>query len=428
MAELAIGSVVSLQNGRSCRVKKELGRGGQGIVYVVDYEGCDYALKWYTLNYSDSFFRNLLKNAKVGAPADNFIWPLAVSHKQNGSFGYVMKLRPKEFKDMNQFILLHAQFSSVQAQLNACLQISTAFQSLHIRGYSYQDMNDGNFFINPQTGDVLICDNDNVAPDGTSMGILGKPGYMAPEIVEGEKMPNKYTDYYSLAVCLFILIYMNRPFEGKRYLNCPCDANSEAAKKLFGFNSTFIMDPMDDSNRPVKGIHNNVLRRWNIYPELLQMPFCKTFGKEALVDQTKRFMDQQWHNLLLQIRSMFLPCPCCGKDTFLDPDQPTKVCIWCKKSAPKYPSLKVGRFNIPLVAGQKLYECMLTGEKDFNIVSGETMMKGAAVGLVNNSKYVWTVILPDGKPRLVNPGENMPARQGFKIKFGNQGETGEIVG
>ena len=30
-------------------------------------------------------------------------------------------------------------------------------------GYSYQDLNDGNFFINPQSGDVLICDNDNVA-------------------------------------------------------------------------------------------------------------------------------------------------------------------------------------------------------------------------------------------------------------------------
>ena len=28
---------------------------------------------------------------------------------------------------------------------------------------SYQDLNDGNFFIDPQTGKVLICDNDNVA-------------------------------------------------------------------------------------------------------------------------------------------------------------------------------------------------------------------------------------------------------------------------
>ena len=60
-------------------------------------------------------------------------------------------------------------------------------------------MNDGNFFINPNNGKVLICDNENVAPNGTDTGILGKPRYMAPEIVLGKKMPDNLTDRFSMS-------------------------------------------------------------------------------------------------------------------------------------------------------------------------------------------------------------------------------------
>ena len=184
MSELKIGTIVKLSNGTSAKVKQELGKGGQGVVYLVEVSGKKMALKWYHKHPGEAFHKNLLNNVHAGAPASNFIWPLAVTEEMNGSVGYVMELRPKEYQDMSKFILTHAKFADVHAQLNACLQICTAFQKLHIRGLSYQDMNDGNFFINPKTGDVLICDNDNVAPDKTSMGILGKAGYMAPEVVE----------------------------------------------------------------------------------------------------------------------------------------------------------------------------------------------------------------------------------------------------
>lgn len=183
MSELKIGATIKLSNGETATIKEELGRGGQGIVYLVKVSGQNMALKWYLKHPGSLFHKNLCNNVRAGSPAPNFIWPLAVTEEVNSSFGYVMDLRPKGYEDMSKFILTQAKFADVHAQLNACLQICTAFQKLHIRGLSYQDMNDGNFFINPKTGDVLICDNDNVAPDKTSMGILGKAGYMAPEII-----------------------------------------------------------------------------------------------------------------------------------------------------------------------------------------------------------------------------------------------------
>ena len=86
MSELKNGTRVQLTNGKSCTVKKELGRGGQGIVYLVDYEGKDYALKWYIVDYPDAFMNNLEKNCKAGAPTKNFLWPIAVARRQYDSF------------------------------------------------------------------------------------------------------------------------------------------------------------------------------------------------------------------------------------------------------------------------------------------------------------------------------------------------------
>lgn len=62
-------------------------------------------------------------------------------------------------------------------------------------------------------------------------GILGKARYMAPEVVKGEKKPDKYSDRFSLSVVLFILFYGNHPFEGARVLACPC--MTEAYEKKF---------------------------------------------------------------------------------------------------------------------------------------------------------------------------------------------------
>lgn len=44
MIELKIGESVSLTNGAQAKIVKELGRGGQGIVYLVEVNGQNMAL------------------------------------------------------------------------------------------------------------------------------------------------------------------------------------------------------------------------------------------------------------------------------------------------------------------------------------------------------------------------------------------------
>ena len=90
MAELKKGDKIRLTSGGFVTIEKELGRGGQGIVYLVDLNGEENALKWYINAPDDKFYKNLEHNILSGAPSVAFLWPEYLTTKQNGSYGYVM--------------------------------------------------------------------------------------------------------------------------------------------------------------------------------------------------------------------------------------------------------------------------------------------------------------------------------------------------
>ena len=125
MAELTSNTIIELTNGKSCRVIEELGRGGQGIVYKVEYEGDYFALKWYISECKPAFYANLENNVKNGAPNTSFLWPLAITcPNQYGSFGYIMKLRPKNYEEIGSFMLAKTRFTSPKALIANMFSIS----------------------------------------------------------------------------------------------------------------------------------------------------------------------------------------------------------------------------------------------------------------------------------------------------------------
>lgn len=327
MLELKSGERVNLANTGYVTIIKELGRGGQGIVYLVDLNGEQKALKWYLNPPGEAFYKNLLNNIRTGAPSEAFLWPEYVTARQKGSYGYVMALRPKNYYEFGNFLLAKVTFKSFTAMLAAAMKICNGFMMLHRFGYSYQDLNDGNFFIDPYTGDVLICDNDNVMPEGERSGILGKARYMAPEIVGG-KMPNKYSDRFSLSVILFMLFYANHPFEGAKVVSCPCMTES-FEKKFYGSEATFIFDPNDRSNRPVRGIHQNVIKRWGVFPAKLREVFTEQFSQEKLKNPQTRLIESQWEKVIAGIRDELVVCPHCKEETFVEIEGAEHKCINC---------------------------------------------------------------------------------------------------
>lgn len=413
--ELSKGQIVHLTNGETATIVKELGRGGQGIVYLVDYKGQRMALKWYLQMPKDDFYNNLAENVSHGSPSEAFLWPKYLTQKEYESCGYLMDLRPEGYYELTQFMLAHVLFNSYNAILSAAMNVVHAFKQLHAEGYSYQDVNEGSFFIHPQTGHVLVCDNDNVSANGTYSGILGKARYMAPEIVmgNGNKMPDKYSDRFSLPIILFLIIFNNHPYEGANALKKTC-LTEEAERKLYGSEAVFICDPVNDTNRPVKGIHTNVIRRWPIFPKILREAFEEAFSMDALTNPRKRLLEEKWEKVISATRCQLIMCPYCSDETFVENNGGSKKCMNCGRV-----------FNISnaLRFDDGRQVCLTKGTKIFvdrdNTPDIEVIDKDKVLWLKNLTEVNWQCTTPSGKIKMVVPLDSLPVKKGIKISFGN---------
>ncbi len=420
----AKGDKIPLQNGSEVKIIEKLGEGGQGVVYRVTLSGKEYALKWYHKNAIPSpsrFYKNLENNVSLGSPSDSFLWPLFVTQKQGGSFGYVMELRPKNYKEFSDFLLAKTHFQSLTAAVNAALNITNGFRELHRKGFSYQDLNDGNFFIDPDTGDVLICDNDNVAPYGENLGIAGKARYMAPEVVRNKKKPNIMTDRFSLTVVLFRLLFLDHPLEGRRVLESPC-LTEELELKFYGKDPVFIFDKEDDRNRPVNGVHKNAMKFWYIYPKFVRDMFIHALSKDALHSNIPRPTDNDWQVLFTQLRGCIATCVC-GGETFLDTEADS-LCINCGLKIPKPPVINCNnRYKVTLFPGSKLYRCHTDRDSDnYREVCGEVLRNPKQPqiwGLRNLSDVTWNVQYKDGSVKPLSKGEVAVITKIDRIHFPN---------
>ena len=203
--QLKVGTTLISESLQRYKVISLLGAGGQGEVYDIECNGKHYALKWYFKHTATEAQKAILNNlVEKGAPDSSFLWPQDLIFKTPGeSFGYIMPLRPKNYKSIVDMMKRRAE-PSFYALCRAAYNLTNGYQKLHAMGYSYRDISFGNLFFDPDNGDVLICDNDNVAANGIdNSSVYGTPRFMAPEIVVGKAKPSRNTDLFSLAVLLF---------------------------------------------------------------------------------------------------------------------------------------------------------------------------------------------------------------------------------
>ena len=427
MSEFKTGDKVNLLGGSSVAIERELGRGGQGIVYSVKKDGKPYALKWYTCKFKDkdAFKKNMEANISAGPPDGKFLWPLFMASEQKGSFGYVMDLRPKEYSDFSDILNKVVDFPSTELAIVSALNIVNGFRALHREGLSYQDLNDGNFFINVSTGDVLIC--DNVTPDGikNSGGIGGKPGYMAPEIVRGESSPNTLTDCHSLAVILFKLFCRHDPLMGEQYVKSVC-ITEKRELELYGTSPVFIFDPDDETNCPVPGVHPNPIKLWPTFPEFLKKAFIKSFV-DGMKNPNARLPDNEWQKVLIRLRGELLQCPSCKKIIllYLFPKGQALKCGKCGNSYSHPFSLRLEKYDVPLFPGVKLYAChTVGGSDDYAKVTGEVIMNKnnpALWGIKNISGDSWFMTPEGGEGKIIENGSIIPVASNLGVLFKDAG-------
>jgi DNA-binding helix-hairpin-helix protein with protein kinase domain len=428
--ELFPGRELTTVSGKTLTVLSLIASGGQGAVYKCEWGGVICALKWYhknALKGGDALLNNLKNNIENGPPAASFLWAMDITNDYDGVFGYIMPLIPPDFRAFSDFLLAKTRFHSLTAMVDACLNIIAGFRALHKKGYSYQDINDGNFFINPETGEVLICDNDNIAPYGENLGIAGKCRYMAPEVVLGEKLPDVQTDKFSLSVILFLIMFMNHPLEGKGTMP-PCMTEA-LEKKYYAEKPIFIYDEEDHSNRPVRGVHVNVLARWDIFPAFLKKAFVYAFSNPVLKGGEPRIIEKEWQQIFETLKTAIIPCGSCGGETFYDTKSGDNKCINCETPINLPAILKTASAEIPVIPGKYIYEYEIDPDsEDFTRAVG-FITKGAknpnAWGLRNLTGEFWNVTDTDGTATTRGTNEVTRVKPGVKIDFG--GNSGEFL-
>ena len=429
MGVLKKGDRIKMKYGPEVTVMEEFGSGGQGTVYRVSSMGKEYALKWYHKgifkNKTRAFYDNLERNIEKGAPTDAFLWPLGISEVKNGMFGYIMDIRPKGYYELTEFFVgsgknKQIRFRSFSAVAEAAINIIQGFRELHNSGYSYQDINNGNFFINPENGRVLICDNDNVSPFGVNLGILGKQRYMAPEVVQGKHDPDKQSDRFSLAVILFRLLFINHPLEGV-YSTPPC-MTKELERKYYGTDPVFIYDPTDKRNRPVPGTDSNLKTFWPVYPDYIKDLFIRSFSRDVMLRQSPRVIEKEWLDVFMRFKAAIVKCPLCAEETFLI-DQGENSCIECGKKYMVPRALKFQSVTLPLLAGTKI----MLWHVDSSLNDVETQIGEVVVnkkdermsGIRNTGSISWRINLPDGSVRALEPNAVVPVKKDFEIECTN---------
>lgn len=417
-----------------CHIKELLGAGGQGEVYRVTLGNASVALKWYYAHTATESQSKALSDLIYRGPPDGrFLWPTdLVATDSKPGFGYLMPLREPRFRGIADLLTRHI-FPSFRTLATACANLSEAFLNLHGMGLCYRDISLGNVSFDPDSGDVLVCDNDNVGLNDSEPTVLGTPRFMAPEIVRGEAYPSDRTDLFSLAVLLFLMLVNDHPLDGRKEVAIHC-FDQNAMVRLYGIEPVFIFDPHDHSNKPIPGYQDNALAFWPVYPAFLKDLFTKSFTSGLKDPEHGRVRETAWRQGMSRLRDSIFNCSC-GTENFYDPvalQQAAGVpgnCWNCKRQLQLPPRIRIGKTVVMLNVNSELFAHHFEGGEhlDFSRPLAEVTSHPtdpARLGLRNLTGERWTAVLEDGSVHEIEPSRNLSIASGTRIYFGRA--DGEI--
>jgi eukaryotic-like serine/threonine-protein kinase len=419
-----------------CHVQELLGGGAQGEVYRAELAGRPVALKWYHRVAATMQQRALLESLiRKGPPTNRFLWPLELATASRvPGFGYVMLLREARYRSLTDLMRRRVD-PGFRALVTAGFELADSFLKLHSKGLCYRDISFGNLFLDPESGEILICDNDNVAVDGdTTVGVLGTPRFMAPEVVCGLAKPSTQTDLFSLAVLLFYLFMTHHPLEGKRETAIH-SFDLPAMTELYGTHPVFIFDPVDASNRPLRGYHDNALDTWPIYPQFVRDLFTKAFTDGLRDAGHGRVREGEWRAAMVRLRDSIVYCQGCGAENFYERESVPAgaAACWSCGGQIRLPfRIRIGRAVVMLNHDTQLFPHHLDDQRAYDFttpvaaVSRHPQQPGIW-GLTNLGTTSWSFqTARDPSPIEVPPGRTAPLSSGNRINFGKvEGEIRE---
>jgi len=430
------GSVLQTPEHTSYRIIKQLSEGGQGWTYLVEGPYGFKCLKAYKpafLTYRPDMMKLLREKLPKPPKSDAYVWPQEVIDCDLAK-GYVMDYIDDTHKPMSKFLRPTksggVRFKNIRTTIDAMLGLASAFNVLHLTGYNYQDLSCGNFMIDPNTGDVRIIDNDNVSVEKTASGVLGTPGFIAPEVLSHQSIPSIYSDRFSLSVIMFLLLFNGHPLEGNRFLT-PLFAEDQAMA-LYSTDPVFVFDPNDKRNVLVPTLpqHRSMVALWHWLPDYVREIFLRAFSRENMLkNPNRRPTESEWEQVLIRLRSNLVTCPHCDLESLFN-SNPEQICEDCGRPMGKIVLLhnQHCKYPIPASYGSAVMSSQL---RYCNI--GEGILKELTVRrrqddhtrlfLTNQTDKPITVYTKDGKNATLGSGKSVALSAVKQVRM----VSGEII-
>lgn len=414
-----------------------LAQGGQGAVYRVkaSEDGREYAIKWYHSNRASTNQREqlemLVRHQPPRCDVDgiHFVWPIEmVGHAGSQSYGYVMPLYDADrYVHYNRVINGRVKQPRRDVLLRMSYLACMALEAVHRSGLAYCDINLGNMNFDVDTGNLVVCDNDNVVINNSEAAVSGVAEFMAPEVALGKERPNAQTDLYSLAVMLYQLWMWEHPMEGAQTAQVRC-WDQPAKLKRYAQEPLFSHHPTDTRNAasgdPMLAYS---LRRWNeICPPALKALFTRVFT-EGVHQPGRRPRLSEWLLCLQEAEANAAACPSCNAVNLLVPETTGMACYHCGQRFPAHWFLNIRtRINqqsrLVLRAGATLrahhLEGHTSGKRSLEVLGQvETHPKEAKAFILRNlSSEDWLYAvgteqyrIEQGKARALLPGGKITA-------------------
>lgn len=421
--------------GKKIHVRECVAQPGFGTIRKAEYDGGECLVKCFSkedlekIGCGDQLYQNLLEHLEQEAPSRILMWPIDVSKQGQEGFCYVINNDLSSYLSLADFMEEKGYYDGWTSIVNAALCLISAFDQMKIKKYHYLHMTEDDIFIHPKTGRVLIANAEFIrrglgtAENPGGKGIKADKGWrpagcgrmLAPNYLTSSKVPDDKSDDYMLAVLLFEILYLHHPLEGYRAAAYPV-ITEKIEKFIYGLRPCFIYDEMDESNRPVRGIHINVLRRWGLYPDFVKKYFIKAFQKDVLSGKALFVSAREWHQVFMKLKSYIIPCTC-GMENIWQPGE--QKCRKCKTPLIQ-PSLyyRIKKDCYPVLPGTRIYKCQLDSSMDYTAVAGEfirTKSNSSTFLLQNTDDSEWKVTDQNGQERLIGPKETVMVADKMRI-------------
>jgi formylglycine-generating enzyme required for sulfatase activity/predicted Ser/Thr protein kinase len=227
LAELEAGGTPAASDGRlvdrigSYRILGEIGRGGQGVVYLAEDERLRrrVALKMLTGlgSLAPDRVARFLREAEVASRLDH---PAIATVYETGTEEGVPYIAMKYVEGEPLTTRIAASKGTIVETMRIVELCARALDAAHKNGVIHRDIKPGNIVVTREGEPVILdfglahdADSDLVSITRTG-DFSGTPAYMSPEQIAVQRTrPDARTDVWSLGVTLYECLTFRRPFE-----------------------------------------------------------------------------------------------------------------------------------------------------------------------------------------------------------------------